>query len=66
VNSPIASSSCASTRQQTGSGDFTFQDVLEDVSCYDNPDSVLLRPRSPLKLFLKDKYDLKLSLLFEG
>ncbi|XP_065919097.1 prominin-1-A-like [Dysidea avara] len=30
VDSPITTSSCVSTQQRTGSGDFTLQDVLED------------------------------------
>ena len=33
VDSPIATASCASTQRNTGSGDFEFKDVIEDVSC---------------------------------
>jgi len=32
VDSPIATASCVSTQQRTGSGDFELQDILEDVS----------------------------------
>ena len=32
VDSPIATASCVSTQQRTGSDDFELQDVLEDVS----------------------------------
>ena len=36
MDSPIATASCASTQQRTGSDDGEFGDVVEDVSCVMN------------------------------
>jgi len=34
LDSPIATADCISDQQRTGSGDFEFRDILQDVSCF--------------------------------